>query len=90
MAMATDGSIWIAMAGAGLVVGWDAQGTRVGEIAVPHALATSVAFGGPGRDVLYILTGANEDYPNPDGGTVFSTAAPRVGLAAPYARVRTA
>jgi gluconolactonase len=90
MAMATDGSIWVAMAGAGLVVGWDAHGARVSEIEVPHALATSVAFGGVDGDVLYILTGDNEDYPNPDGGTVFCTAAPRIGLPAPYARIRPA
>jgi gluconolactonase len=88
MAMAADGSIWIAMAGAGLVVGWDVSGARVSEIEVPHALATSVAFGGSDGKVLYILTGDNENYPNPDGGTVFRTTAPRVGLPAPYARIR--
>ncbi|WP_236787789.1 SMP-30/gluconolactonase/LRE family protein [Amycolatopsis sp. GM8] len=88
MAMAADGSVWVAMAGAGVVVGWDDRGARVGEIAVPHALATSVAFGGPDLDVLYILTGESDEYPNPDGGTVFRTAAPCPGLAAPRARVR--
>jgi gluconolactonase len=88
MAMAADGSVWVAMAGAGVVVEWDARGAKAGEIAVPHALATSVAFGGPDLDALYVLTGENEEYPNPDGGTVFRTAAPRAGLPAPRARVR--
>jgi gluconolactonase len=90
MAMAADGSVWVAMAGAGVVVGWDERGARVGEIAVPHALATSVAFGGPDLDVLYVLTGESEEYPNPDGGTVFRTTAPCTGLPAPWARVRPA
>ena len=87
-AMAADGSLWVAMAGAGVVVGWAPDGRRITEIAVPHALATSVAFGGPDLGDLYILTGENEEFPNPDGGTVFRTAAPTPGLAAPYAAVR--
>jgi sugar lactone lactonase YvrE len=87
MAMAADGSVWVAMAGVGVVVGGP-RGVKVGEIPVPHALATSVAFGGPGLDVLCIFTGENEEYPNPDGGTVFRTAALRVGFPAPRAQVR--
>lgn len=90
LAMAADGSIWVALAGAGLVVGYDATGQRVAEIPVPHALATSVCFGGPRLDVLYILTGTQDDYPNPDGGSVFRTAAPTLGLPAPRARVQRA
>ncbi|HWG27542.1 SMP-30/gluconolactonase/LRE family protein [Actinospica sp.] len=88
LAMAADGSVWVAMAGAGVVVGWEAGGARIAEISVPHALATSVCFGGPALDQLFILTGANEEWPNPDGGSVFRTAAPRPGLPAPRARVR--
>jgi gluconolactonase len=88
MAMAADGSVWVAMAGAGVVVGWEPSGARITEIAVPHALATSLAFGGPSLDVLYILTGDNEDYPNSEGGSIFRTTAPRRGLPAPVARVR--
>jgi gluconolactonase len=87
LAMAADGSVWVALAGVGLVVGYDAAGQRIAEIAVPHQLATSVSFGGPGLDVLYILTGTNEEYPNPEGGSIFAVAAPRVGLPAPRARV---
>jgi sugar lactone lactonase YvrE len=87
LATAADGSVWVALAGAGLVVGYDAAGQRITEIAVPHQLATSVCFGGPGLDVLYILTGTNEEYPNPEGGSVFAVAAPRAGFPAPRARV---
>ncbi len=90
LAVAADGSVWVALAGAGLVVGWDARGARLGEIGVPHALVTSVCFGGPGLRTLYILTGTDASHPNPDGGSVFATVAPRTGLPAPVARVRRA
>jgi gluconolactonase len=87
LAVAADGSVWVALAGAGLVVGWDAAGARLAEITVPHALVTSVCFGGPGLRTLYILTGKDEAHPNPDGGSVFATAAPRTGLPGPVASV---
>jgi gluconolactonase len=90
LAVAADGSVWIALAGAGLVVGWDANGARLAEIAVPHALVTSVCFGGPGLGTLYILTGTDESHPNRDGGSVFATVAPTAGPPAPVARVRVA
>jgi gluconolactonase len=90
LALAADGSVWVALAGAGLVVGWSAVRARIAEISVPHALVTSVCFGGPDLDSLYILTGTNEEYPNPEGGSVFRCPAPRHGLPAPHARVRPA
>jgi gluconolactonase len=88
LAIAADGSVWVALAGAGLVVGWDASGAQIGEILVPQALVTSVCFGGPGHRTLYILTGTDAEHPDADGGCVFATAAPRTGLPAPVARVR--
>ncbi|HEX4091822.1 MAG TPA: SMP-30/gluconolactonase/LRE family protein [Trebonia sp.] len=90
LAVAADGSVWVALAGAGLVVGWDAAGRRLAEIEVPHALVTSVCFGGPALDRLYILTGTDAEHPNPDGGSVFTMAAPTIGLPAPVAQVRRA
>jgi gluconolactonase len=88
LAMAADGSVWVALAGAGLVVGWSASGKRIAEIPVPHALVTSVCFGGQGLAALYVLTGTNEEYPNAEGGSVFRCVAPRPGLPAPVARVQ--
>jgi sugar lactone lactonase YvrE len=88
LAIAADGSVWVALAGAGLVVGWDSRGARLDEIAVPHELVTSVCFGGPGLGTLYILTGADAEHPNPDGGSIFCLDVPRTGLPAPLARVR--
>jgi gluconolactonase len=88
IAMAADGSVWVALAGAGLVVGYDPAGRRIAEVAVPHRLVTSVCLGGAGLGVLYILTGTSDDYPAPEGGSVFAAQAPRSGLPAPKARVR--
>jgi gluconolactonase len=88
LAVAADGSVWVAMAGGSVVVGWDDRGRRVGEIAVPAELVTSVCFGGADLRTLYILTGATPEHPDPEGGSVFATAAPCPGLPAPLARVR--
>lgn len=85
--VAADGSVWIAMAGAGCVVGYSASGARLAEIESPHALTTTLAFGGAGLDELYILTGDQPEWPNPEGGTVFRTSAPTVGMPAPYCKV---
>lgn len=88
LAVAADGSVWIAMAGGGVVVGWKADGTRCAEIAVPGDLVTSVCFGGPNLGTLYVLTGVNHEFPDPRGGCVYAMPAPTPGLPAPLARVR--
>jgi gluconolactonase len=90
LAVAADGSVWVAMAGGGVVVAWDARGHRITEIAVPAALVTSVCFGGADLRTLYVLTGTTPEHPDPDGGSVFATEAPCAGLPAPMARVRPA
>lgn len=88
IAVAADGSVWVAMAGGGVVVGWDADGKRIDEIKVPASLVTSVCFGGPTLSSLFVLTGANHEHPNPLGGMVYRTQAPRPGLPGPLARIR--
>ena len=87
LTVAADGSVWVALAGAGLVVAWDAEGHRVNEVPVPQRLATSVTFGGPDLQTLFILTGHNHDHPDPAGGCVYRTAAPVPGIRAPLCRV---
>lgn len=86
LAVAADGSVWVAMAGGGVVVAWDAKGFRVAEIPVPQSLVTSVCFGGADLRTLFVLTGHNHEHPDPAGGCVYSTPAPTSGLAAPLAR----
>jgi D-xylonolactonase len=88
LAVAADGSVWVAMAGGGLVVGWTADGQRIAECAVPHPLVTSVCFGGPERTSLYVLTGVNAEYPSDEGGAVRVVDDQRAGLPAPTCAVR--
>ena len=88
LAVAADGSVWVAMAGGSVVVGWDRDGRRIAELGVSQALVTSVCFGGPGLETLYVLTGCNADHPDDEGGCVYTAPAPCAGLAAPFARVR--
>jgi D-xylonolactonase len=86
LAVAADGSVYVAMAG-GVVLGWAADGTAVAELPVPQPLVTSVCFGGPDLSSLFVLTGVNDEYPDEQGGSVYVMAAPSVGLAAPICSV---
>jgi gluconolactonase len=87
LTVAADGSVWVALAGGGVVVAWDAKGQRVAEIPVPQALVTSVTFGGPDLRTLFILTGHDHEHPDPEGGCLYTTAAPVAGLPAPVCAV---
>lgn len=87
LAVAADGSVWVAMAGGGLVVGWAADGRRIAECAVPHPLVTSVCFGGPELTSLYVMTGVNSEYPSDEGGAVRVVDGQRAGLPAPTCAV---
>lgn len=87
LAVADDGSVWVAMAGGGVVVGWDSAGTRVAEIPVPQLLVTSVCFGGEDGRTLYILTGANDEHPDPLGGSLYAHPGDRRGRPGPRAAV---
>jgi gluconolactonase len=79
LAVAADGSVWVAMAGGSAVVGWDATGRRIAEIGVGQELVTSVCFGGPDGQTLFILTGCNHEYPDARGGSVYAHRGDRRG-----------
>lgn len=87
LAVAADGSVWVAMAGGGLVVAWDRLGHRVAEVQVPQLLATAVCFGGDDLRSLYVLTGSMPDQPDPAGGCVYLDASPVAGRPGAVARV---
>jgi D-xylonolactonase len=87
LAVAADGSVFVAMAGGGVVLGWRADGTRLAELAVPQPLVTSVCFGGPALGSMYVLTGVNEEYPDDTGGAVYVHDAHGPGLASPACAV---
>jgi D-xylonolactonase len=90
LALAADGTLWVALAGGSVVVAFDASGAVVAELKVPAQLVTSVCLGGPELCTLFVLTGVNAEYPDPAGGQIFTTPAPGPGLPAPEARIRLA
>ena len=87
LAVADDGSVWVAMAGGGLVVGWDAGGRPIAEIAVPQPLVTTLCFGGDELRTLFVLTGVNDEFPDERGGGVWTAPSPVTGRPAPMAAV---
>jgi xylono-1,5-lactonase len=87
LAVAADGSVFVAMAGGGAVLVWGADGTRVAELPVPQPLVTSVCFGGPALRSLYVLTGVNEEYADDRGGAVYLYNDQGPGLVAPVCAV---
>ncbi|GAA0607795.1 SMP-30/gluconolactonase/LRE family protein [Sporichthya brevicatena] len=90
IALAADGTLFVALAGGALVVAYDPVGAVIAEIEVPARLVTSVCLGGPDLRTLFVLTGVNEEYPDAAGGSVFAMPAPTAGLPAPAAAVRLA
>ena len=89
LAVAADGSVWIAMASSGEVVGVAADGSIIDRIPVEVPMVTSVCFGGAGLGDLFVVTG-DRGAPKDVGAAVYRTAAPTPGLPVPDARVRPA
>lgn len=63
MCVDVEGHLWIAHVAGHRVVRVDEDGTTVSEIPVPARVVTSVAFGGPAMDVMYIVTADSTDDP---------------------------
>ena len=70
LAVAEDGSVWVAMASSGRVSVLAADGALQDEIPVEVPMVTSVCFGGEDRRDLYVVTGSNGA---PPGRRVAST-----------------
>jgi sugar lactone lactonase YvrE len=71
----TDGNLWIAIWGAGQVRCYTPAGALVTTLQVPAPHVTSVAFVGPGLDLLLISSAREDESPN--GGYLFTA---RVGV----------
>jgi sugar lactone lactonase YvrE len=75
MAIDEDDGLWVAMWGGGAVNHYDAAGQLVETFSVPGVTqVSSCAFGGDGRDVLYITTsrqGLPGDH-EPSAGSIFA------------------
>jgi sugar lactone lactonase YvrE len=82
LAVDVEGGVWVAVWGGGLIQRYSADGRTAGVVELPAARVTSLAFGGPDLDQLYITT-ANG--PGSFAGALFTCPSPVAGLAThPY------
>jgi gluconolactonase len=86
LAVAEDGSVWVAMAASGRVSVVTADGVLQSEIPVEVPMVTSVCFGGADWRDLYVVTGSN-GVPAGAAGGVYKMRAPVAGLPLAKARV---
>lgn len=86
MAIADDGSVWVAVADDGRVAMFDPDGTLRENISVPLPMVTSVCFGGDDLRDLYIVTGSRGG-PHKNCGSIYSVRTDVAGLALPRCRV---
>jgi gluconolactonase len=86
LAVAADGSVWVALAAAGSVVVLEPDGRERRRLAVPLPMVTSLCFGGDDLRDLYVVTGARHG-PRERCGTVYRTRADVPGMLRPPARV---
>lgn len=71
LAVAADGSIWVARWGGGCVGVHAPDGELMGRIPLPARHVTNCAFGPAGSDTLFVTTAADPDHPDGMAGSVF-------------------
>jgi len=86
LAVAAEGSVWVALAHGGSVVVLEPDGRERRRVPVPLPMVTSVCFGGDDLRDLYVVTGSRGG-PRENCGTVFRTRAEVPGMLRPPARV---
>ncbi len=86
LAVASDGSVWIALAYGGAVTGYDPGGKEIARIAVPARLVTSLCFGGADWRDLYIVSGPDRADPE-SSGCIFRVRMNIAGRPRPLARI---
>ena len=86
LAVAVDGSVWVALAGGSGVAGYSPEGRFLQLLGIPESLCTSVCFGGKGLADIYIVSGSQAE-PSDRVGAVYCCRAPVPGLPVPMARV---
>ena len=88
LAVAQDGSVWVALArgGHGVQV-FSASGELLEFIRIPVPMCTSLCFGGKDLQDLYVVSGGDGSGKE-QGGAVYRTRARVAGLPVPVARVR--
>ena len=86
LAVASDGSVWVAAVHAGMVRGFDAAGVEISRVAFPTPMITSLCFGGDDYRDLFVVSGS-EGAGRHDAGSVFRLRSPVAGMPRPLARV---
>jgi len=86
MCVDAEGNLWVAHVGGRRVAKLNPAGELIGEVPVPAKAVTSVAFGGPDNDELYIVTADNLD-DETKGGSIFRAHPGVPGVPTPLARV---
>lgn len=85
LAVAADGSVWVALAGSGCVAVVEPDGRERTRLPVPLPMVTSLCFGGDDLRDLYVVTGSGAS--QEDVGSVFVTRVEVPGVPVPPARV---
>lgn len=87
LAVAADGSVWVALAhGSGVGV-YNPEGREINRIDMPVPMVTSLCFGGDDWRDLYIVTG-RDGAPEDEGGGIYRLRVDVPGKQRPLARVR--
>jgi gluconolactonase len=86
LAVAEDGSVWVAVAGGGAVRVFEASGAERRPIAMPLPMVTSLCFGGDDLRDLYVVTGST-GAPSDHSGSVYRLRVEVPGVPVAAARV---
>lgn len=86
LAVAEDGSVWVAVAHGSRVQVFNPDGTIRAEIPCPLPMVTSLCFGGDGLRTLYVVTGTDGSGRD-NAGTIFQMPVDVPGLPVAPARV---
>jgi gluconolactonase len=84
LAVAADGSVWVAQAGGGCVAVFEPDGRERMRVQMPQPMVTSLCFGGTDLRDLYVVTGSGAEE---DVGSVYRTRVDVPGLALTPARI---
>lgn len=87
VAVAADGSVWVAVAHAGQVQVFTAQGTLAGRLEFPLPMVTSLCFGGADMREVFVVSGS-DGTGRADAGAIFHLFSEVPGLPVAPARVK--
>jgi D-xylonolactonase len=87
LAVAQDGSVWVALAHGGAVLVLSPDGREQQRLPVPLPMVTSVCFGGDDHRDLYVVTGSRGG-PSESCGTIYRHRVDVPGMPRPLCRVR--